>query len=680
MRKFFVAFLAVAVSISAVFVQPTQVVAQEISAEWLEKGTYADETREGALDSTRTYWYTVLDDNTAMITMYSGDEEDSPYVVIPSQLDGYTVSRIEYMAFYAEEDIISIHIPATITTIDDGAFGGNTSLQSITVDAANPAYKAENGALFTKDGKELLLYSVANSNTTYAIPEGVTYVGESAFEEAVHLKEIVMPTTLTGIGRMAFRGCTSLENLVIPDSVTEVGYGAFGYCGAASISIGKNATEIEGTTFAMAPNITSISVAEGNTALKVVDGVLYSMDGTKIIRYPSGIAADSFVVPEGVTTIGDGAFSGSRNLKNFEFASSVTTIGSYAFGECDGFTSWYIPDGVTTVGEFAFGYSDNIYSVKLPDNLEVVDWGLFVGCKNLRYVSIPKSVTAIYYMVFSGCDLLTDVYYGGSEAEWSELSKTVNGNMNVHYNSQYPMALEQFVERMYTIALNRESERAGLANWVWALTNGVHDGAGIAKEFILGAEFGLRGLSNSDYVDVLYRTFFNREADAAGKDFWIMNLEAGNSREYVLAQFVNLDEFKILCGQYGIERGVLFENGVSANPGIAQFVSRLYKLVMGREADKDGLYFWTLSLTVRSVSAESMAKDFFNSQEYLMRGTDNTTYVTDLYKVFMNREPDGEGLATWVTSIEQGNSRENVLSQFAGSEEFKIIAAGYGLQ
>ncbi len=240
--------------------------------------------------------------------------------------------------------------------------------------------------------------------------------------------------------------------------------------------------------------------------------------------------------------------------------------------------------------------------------------------------------------------------------------------------------VQAFVERMYTVALGRTADEAGVANWVGVLKDGSFDGAAIAQNFILGDEFKLNNNSNEQFVDILYATFFDRAADEAGKAFWMDVLAQGNSREFVLSNFVNSEEFSIVCGSYGIQRGVMFEDGSVSNPGVVQFVNRLYSLVMGRAADKDGLYIWVLSLTVKAETAESAAKFFFNSDEYALKNTDDATYVTDLYAVFMNREADADGLKFWTDTIAVGMTREEVLSEFAKSQEFANIAASYGLQ
>lgn len=236
-----------------------------------------------------------------------------------------------------------------------------------------------------------------------------------------------------------------------------------------------------------------------------------------------------------------------------------------------------------------------------------------------------------------------------------------------------------FVERMYTVALGRDADESGKANWVTMLQAGSHDGAGIAREFILGDEFKMRGLSNEDYVDVLYSTFFDRVADAEGKNLWVTILEGGNSREYVLSQFVNLDEFKLLCESYGISRGVMLDTGKSVNPGVTKFTERLYELVLGRTADAAGLYNWTYFMTCEVETPKTAATQFFNSQEYLMKNTDGEIFVGDLYKVFMGREADEDGLKFWGDCLMVGMTRDNLISEFAASEEFKAIMASYGL-
>ena len=278
------------------------------------------------------------------------------------------------------------------------------------------------------------------------------------------------------------------------------------------------------------------------------------------------------------------------------------------------------------------------------------------------------------YVYLPGADYVINV--GDAELKY----KYSSDNMSFLYVPAADYTVKSFVKRMYTVALGREADEAGVNNWVTVLNAGTHDGAGIAKEFVLGDEFKLRNLSNEQYVDTLYQTFFNREADQTGKDLWMAILESGQTREYVLSNFVNLPEFTMLCESYGIERGVMLEDGNAVNPGIPQFVKRQYTIVLGREAENEGLYNNVLALVVGALNAEQIAKNFFESQEYVIKNKSTNEYVKDLYLTFMNREADTTGLDFWVLCIESGMTRTDVLSEFAKSEEFKTIAKSYGLE
>lgn len=286
----------------------------------------------------------------------------------------------------------------------------------------------------------------------------------------------------------------------------------------------------------------------------------------------------------------------------------------------------------------------------------------FYGIQGALYYPSYKSGYEELTAAFTQC---TWIPYAEGENPWLDNSALI----------------KNFIERFYTVALNREADADGVTNWLNVILANTCDATGLAKEFILGPEFELRNLSNEAYVDVLYKTFFNREADANGKAFWVSVLESGQTREYVLSNFINLDEFKALCDAYGIERGLMFENGVAANPGVPQFVNRLYDKVMGRDADSKGLYNWVGGLVVKTVTAEEVAVYFFNAQEYALKNTDSTTYVSDLYNVFMDRDADADGLAFWVSCLDDyGATRDWVISEFAKSAEFKAIATSYGLE
>ena len=145
---------------------------------------------------------------------------------------------------------------------------------------------------------------------------------------------------ITAVGSNAFYGCDQLQVISLPDTVTQLDKNAFGNCAALS----------------------SILVDAKNPAYKSVDGALYSKDGTVLIKCPAD--AETFVVPDGVTTIGDYAFFGAKSLKNVYFPEgSLTTIGAMAFEFCTGLTAVILPAGVTEIGMYAFAHCSKLRRV-----------------------------------------------------------------------------------------------------------------------------------------------------------------------------------------------------------------------------------------------------------------------------------------------------------------------------
>ncbi len=238
----------------------------------------------------------------------------------------------------------------------------------------------------------------------------------------------------------------------------------------------------------------------------------------------------------------------------------------------------------------------------------------------------------------------------------------------------------EFVARMYRVALNREAEEAGLNDWTQKLVNGDIDASSFSQGVIMSEEFTNRKLNDSDFLDVLYKAFFDRAADKEGKSNWQNKIENGVSREYVLAGFVNSTEFENLCKSYGIKRGEYkLGNWRDQNEGVTMFVNRIYTKALGRAGEPDGLEDWTGRILRKEMSPEDVAKSFFFSEEFANKKTDNTEFVKVLYRTFMGREYDQSGLEDWVGELDAGTSREKVLEGFSRSTEFDNIMKQYGL-
>jgi len=112
-----------------------------------------------------------------------------------------------------------------------------------------------------------------------------------------------------------------------------------------------------------------------------------------------------------------------------------------------------------------------------------------------------------------------------------------------------------FVERLYTEVLGRTPDMTGIKEWADYLQAGTYTGAEVSKGFIMSTEFQNKAMTNEDYVKIMYKAFFGREADQVGLEGWVNALETNYTKEFVFAGFANSVEFGNLCKAYGIEQG-----------------------------------------------------------------------------------------------------------------------------
>jgi hypothetical protein len=186
--------------------------------------------------------------------------------------------------------------------------------------------------------------------------------------------DVTIPGTINGlpvtsIGDGAFFICLSLTNVTIPNSVTSIGHMAFEFCGRlTSVSLGNAVTSIGSEPFGGCTNLTSLIVDALNPAYSSVEGVLFNKTQTKLVQYPLGLAAASYTIPNGVTSVEDGAFAFCQSLTNITFPSSVTFLGNRAFYDCGSLRSITIPDGVTSIGDWAFAECISLAGVYFEGN------------------------------------------------------------------------------------------------------------------------------------------------------------------------------------------------------------------------------------------------------------------------------------------------------------------------
>ncbi|WP_165249585.1 DUF4214 domain-containing protein, partial [Adlercreutzia sp. ZJ141] len=235
-----------------------------------------------------------------------------------------------------------------------------------------------------------------------------------------------------------------------------------------------------------------------------------------------------------------------------------------------------------------------------------------------------------------------------------------------------------FVTRLYQIVLERIPDEGGLNAHCAALLSGV-SAAEIANGFFVSEEFINRGLSDDEAVEIAYLTMLGREPDATGLDNWTSQMEKGCSISYVVDGFAQSPEFKELCAEWGVTPGrVDLVQPRDRNAKVTGFAVRLYKLVLNRSFDPDGLNAQCAAL-LSGVSAAEIANGFFVSEEFINRGLSDDEAVEIAYLTMLGREPDATGLDNWTSQMEKGCSISYVVDGFAQSPEFKELCAEWGV-
>lgn len=231
-----------------------------------EETTAAAEETQTTTERPKTedglYSYTILEDGTACLYMYLPTDYQGE-IVVPSEVDGYTVTMIDEACFYETYSVTSIVIPATVTEIGPNAFFGCRSIQEFIVEEGNPYFTAEDGVLYANDGEYLICYPAGKTDETYTIADGVTEIAPGAFGFADDLKYVSMPDGVQFIDEWAF-AYSGIEKIVLPDSMQEIGDYGFAFCAALTdIDFGKGLTHIRNASFFGCESLAEVTLPDG---------------------------------------------------------------------------------------------------------------------------------------------------------------------------------------------------------------------------------------------------------------------------------------------------------------------------------------------------------------------------------------------------------------------------------
>ncbi len=381
---------------------------------------------------------------------YSGTKDET--LVIPAAYqteDGtwYKVTSIDSYTFNNCDNLKSVIIPDTVTKIGDYAFQGCDKLESVTignsvtsignrafagdnlieinVDENNNVYSSEDGVLFSKDKKKLIMFPMGVKGE-YSIPNTVEVIGEDAFTHSLislvnipdsvliiedsafyasDITKFIIPDSVISIEPYAFGACYELESIVIGNSVSEIPNSAFYYSSAKTITLGRSVSSIGTDAFVYNTSLTSIIVNEDNENFISDDGILFNKDKTTLMVFPAG-KSGTYSIPNSVSTIASKAFQYSH-LSSIIMNDNVKLIEEYAF-YYSYINSIKLSNSITEIKEYTF-YNSYIYSINIPSSVTSIGYSAFESCNNLTSIEIPSSVTSIGSYAFSYSGLKTIV-------------------------------------------------------------------------------------------------------------------------------------------------------------------------------------------------------------------------------------------------------------------------------
>ncbi len=383
--------------------------------------------------------YNVLDDGTAEISSYTGDDAT---VVIPSTIDGYKVTKIGAYAFnsYYGEGRKTIIVPEGVTSIGRCAFSNSPYIQEVQLPESLERIEREAFYYCQRLSKinfpdklayiGTLAFAYAENIKDVALNGGnITEIDDSAFFECDGLESATIKGNNALIDNYAFKNCTYLNSLTL-NGIKTIGQDSFAGCNLTELILPNGVESLTYSSFALNPSLKSVVIP--TSVSKIDTSSFYGCDNnltfygytgsyaeTFVNNYPmleiTFVALDKFkynVLDDGTPEIS--SYTGDDAIVVIPSTIDgykVTKIGAYAFNSYygEGRKTIIVPEGVTSIGRDAFGNSMPTQKIQLPESLEVIEKNTFYNCQNLTTINFPEKLRFIGDLAFAYCESLKEV-------------------------------------------------------------------------------------------------------------------------------------------------------------------------------------------------------------------------------------------------------------------------------
>ncbi len=371
--------------------------------------------------------------NKTLLVQYPVGNERTSYT-IPTG-----VKSIGYGAFAGCEYLTKLTIPNGVEDILMGAFESCVNLTDVTMpdSVKNVGYDAFMDTPFVNEmsyavncGKyyeiyvgNVLIYivdaGITSGSYEVTVKDKTTAIAFGAFEYSL-ASNIILPDTFKYVGAGAFAYCDTLLTANIPNSVEGIGESAFEYCmNLTEVTLGSGVKNVSHGVFYGCESLDAINVNSANiNYINDTYGALLTRDETVLVQYPVGNERTEYTVPDGVKTIGIGAFSSAVNLTSLTLPESLTSVGFSAFDICYNLTDVHYGGSEENWKEIEIDeYNDALLSANMTYGKESPN------VVSIAVTNLPNKLGYIFGESFSLEGLvITATYTDGSTAQITDYS------------------------------------------------------------------------------------------------------------------------------------------------------------------------------------------------------------------------------------------------------------------
>lgn len=256
---------------------------------------------------------------------------------------------------------------------------------------------------FTVNADNLDMIDIENMTGDIVIPETFIYddvnykvnkIEPNTFEYRSDITSVTLPDTITEIGASAFNNCTSLKAVDLPADII-ICDGAFQYCTSLESVNLEGITTIKNNAFLGCTNLTEITISDSTTI------------GVNAFQYCTSLKDITF---EGTAEISDGAFLGCTGIESIVLPEGLKVLNKAVFYNCSNLVSVTLPSTLEEIGAESFKYCSILKNINIPNSVTTIRGEAFHNCSSLE-LTIPDTVTTIERNAFA---YMQRIYYTGS--------------------------------------------------------------------------------------------------------------------------------------------------------------------------------------------------------------------------------------------------------------------------